>query len=103
MNTVHWTATAAAVLLMHAGAALPAAAAPERVERHSTVALSFREGDSSRVDIVGVTPRSGRIGKAEIKRHEGRTRIKLDIDKSLKNPQSLGSDYTAYVLWAVAP
>jgi outer membrane protein OmpA-like peptidoglycan-associated protein len=53
--------------------------------------------------IVGITPRSGRIGKAEIKRHEGRTRLKLDVDKSLKNPQSLGAAYTAYVLWAVAP
>jgi outer membrane protein OmpA-like peptidoglycan-associated protein len=103
MKTGHWMATAIAVLLMPAGAARPETAAPERVERHSTVALSFRDGDSTRVDIIGVTPRSGRIGTAEVKRHEGRTRIKLDIDKSLKNPQSLGSAYTAYVLWAVAP
>ena len=103
MNTVHWTATAAAVLLMPAGAALPAQAAPERVETRSAVALAFREGDSTRVDMVGVTPRPGRIGKADIKRHEGRTRIELDIDRSLKNPQSLGPAYTAYVLWAVAP
>ncbi len=103
MKTGHWMITAIAVLLMPAGAARPATAAPERVERHSTVALSFRDGDSTRLDIIGVTPRSGRIGTAEVKRHEGRTRIKLEIDKSLKNPQSLGSAYTAYVLWAVAP
>ncbi len=103
MNTGHWTATAVAVLLMHAGAALPARAASERVETHSTVALSFREGDSTHVDVVAVTPRSGRIGRADIKRREGRTQIKLDVDKSLKNPQSLGPAYTAYVLWAVAP
>ena len=103
MNTGHWTAIGVAVLLMHAGAALPAKAGSERVERHSAVALSFREGDSTHVDIVGVTPRSGRIGTAEIKRHAGRTRIKLDIDESLKNPQSLGPACTAYVFWAVAP
>jgi outer membrane protein OmpA-like peptidoglycan-associated protein len=103
MNTGHWMATAAAVLLMHAGGAPPARAASEHVEKHSTVALTFREGDSTRVDMVGVMPRLGRIGDAEIKRHEGRTRIKLDMDKSLKNPQSLGAAYTAYVLWAVAP
>ena len=103
MNTAHWTAAAAAVLLMLGGAAMPASVASERVETHSTVALTFREGDGIRVDMVGVMPRSGRIGDAEIKRHEGRTRIKLDIDKSFKNPQSLGPAYTAYVLWAVAP
>jgi hypothetical protein len=103
MNTGKCTATAIAVLLMQAGGALPTTAAPERLEKHRTLALSFREGDSTRVDIVGITPRSGRIGRAEIERRAGRTRIELDVDKSLKNPQSLGSAYTAYVLWAVAP
>jgi outer membrane protein OmpA-like peptidoglycan-associated protein len=97
------TAAAIAVLPMQAGGALPTTAAAERLEKHRTLALSFREGDSTRVDIVGITPRSGRIGKAEIERRAGRTRIELDVDKSLKNPQSLGSAYTAYVLWAVAP
>ena len=103
MNTGHWTAAAVAVLLMQAGAPLPANASADRVERHSTVALSFREGEGTRVDVVAVAPRPGRIGRADIKRHEGRTRIKLDVDKSLKNPQTLGPAYTAYVLWAVAP
>jgi hypothetical protein len=91
MNGGQWRATAVAVLLVHAGAVLPARAASDRVERRSTVALSFREGDTTRVDVVGITPRSGRIGKAEVKRHQGRTRIEIDIDKSLKNPQSLGA------------
>src|SRR5262245_12715376 len=103
MNAQNWMATAAAVLLINAGVALPARATAERTLTHKTVALTFREGDGTDVDIVGIQPRSGRIGDADIKRHDGRTRIKLDIDKSLLNPQSLGSLYTTYVLWAVAP
>src|SRR5262245_27011759 len=103
MNAHNWAATAVAVMLIHAGIVLPARAAGERVEKHNTVALTFRDGDSTEVDIVGIQPQSGRIGKADIKRHEGRTRVKLDIDKSLLNPQSLGTPYTTYVLWAVAP
>jgi outer membrane protein OmpA-like peptidoglycan-associated protein len=104
MAIAHGVGTAAviAVLLAHSGEAL-AQAAPEAVERRRTVTLSFREGDRTNVDVVGVTPRTGRIGKARIERRQGRTRVELDVDKPLRNPQSLGSAYTAYLLWAVAP
>src|SRR5262249_40842458 len=86
-----------------AGTAFIPKASPDDMEKHSTVALSFREGRGTDVDVIGVFPRSGRIGEADIKRNEGRTRIKLRIDESLRHPQSLGSLYTTYVLWAVAP
>jgi outer membrane protein OmpA-like peptidoglycan-associated protein len=103
MRIPSWTGAGVALLSLVAGAALPAKASPDVPEKRSAVALSFREGRGTDVDIVGISPRSGRIGEADIKRHEGRTRIKLRIDKSLKHPQSLGPLYTTYVLWAVAP
>jgi outer membrane protein OmpA-like peptidoglycan-associated protein len=103
MRIQNWTAAGAVLLVLSAGSALPARAAPDAVEKHSTIALSFREGHGTDVDIVGVSPRSGRIGEADIKRNEGRTRIKLRINEALRHPQSLGSLYTSYVLWAVAP
>jgi outer membrane protein OmpA-like peptidoglycan-associated protein len=72
-------------------------------EKHSTLALSFREGQSSEVSIVGVSPLATRLGQADIKRSQGRTRIKLRIDEELPHPQALDPLYTTYVLWAVAP
>jgi outer membrane protein OmpA-like peptidoglycan-associated protein len=90
------------LLILSGGVAFPAKAVSDK-ETHETVALSFRQGQGTDVDIIGISPRSGRIGEADIKRAEGRTRIRLRIDESLKHPQSLGSLYTTYVLWAVAP
>jgi outer membrane protein OmpA-like peptidoglycan-associated protein len=101
MKLPSWTQAGVALVL--AVGTVPASAAPDKVKKRSTVALSFRQDQGTEVDIVGISPRSGRIGEADIKRAEGRTRIKLRIDKSLQHPQSLGSLYTTYVLWAVAP
>jgi outer membrane protein OmpA-like peptidoglycan-associated protein len=67
-------------------------------EVRSTLAISYGEGTSTHVDMVG---RNGR-GKADVKRVAGRTRIHLHMD-ALQNPQTIGSFYTTYVLWAVAP
>jgi outer membrane protein OmpA-like peptidoglycan-associated protein len=73
------------------------------VDTRSTVALTYREGSGSEVDMVGATAAlRGTLGKADVKRSEGRTRVKLKLDE-LPHPQSLGSLYTTYVLWAVAP
>src|SRR5215468_11143652 len=103
MRILNWTTAGVVFLFLTAGTAFTPKASPDDMEKHSTVALSFREGRGTDVDIVGVSPRSGRIGQADIKRNEGRTRIKLRINESLRHPQSLGSLYTTYVLWAVAP
>jgi outer membrane protein OmpA-like peptidoglycan-associated protein len=92
---------AAAVLFLAGGAsALPAAAADEDVR--SAPAFSYREGEGARVDIVGLRPVSGRVGGADVKRTEGRTRIKLKMEP-LPHPQTLGGLYTTYLLWAIAP
>ena len=72
-------------------------------EKHGTLALSFSEGENSEVEIVGVPAGGGRLGAAEVKRSQGRTRIKLTMDKGLPHPQSVSPQYTTYFLWAVAP
>ncbi|MEW6127576.1 MAG: OmpA family protein [Acidobacteriota bacterium] len=72
------------------------------IAQRATLAIKYPEGDGTSVDLIG-SPVQPRVrGKAEIKRKEGRTRIKLDLDR-LDNPQTLGAYYTTYVLWAVAP
>jgi outer membrane protein OmpA-like peptidoglycan-associated protein len=72
------------------------------VETRSTLALTYREGSGSQVDMVGTGATRGNLGKADVKRSEGRTRVKLKLE-ALPHPQTLGSFYTTYMLWAVAP
>ena len=74
---------------------------PTMVKR-ATVAIMYPEGEGTSIDMVGtsLTPRV--IGKAEVKRTAGRTRIKLEI-ANLEHPQGLSSYFTTYILWAVAP
>src|SRR5262249_48044105 len=68
----------------------------------STVAIGYRDKQSTSVELIGSPLSPLVIGKAEVKRSEGRTRIKLKIT-NLQNPQALGSFFTTYVVWAVAP
>jgi outer membrane protein OmpA-like peptidoglycan-associated protein len=42
------------------------------------------------------------MGKVEVKRRDGRTRLKLKVH-NLGHPQSVGPYYTTYILWAIAP
>jgi outer membrane protein OmpA-like peptidoglycan-associated protein len=88
----------ALIFLLAAGAAV-AGAAPD-LERRTTLALTYREGQGTQVDMVGVN--APMRGRADVKRTEGRTRVKLRMEP-LPHPQSLGPQYTTYVLWAVAP
>jgi outer membrane protein OmpA-like peptidoglycan-associated protein len=97
------TATLSVLLL----SVLPALA--QRVEtttqwiaNRGTLAIAYRDGDGTSVDMVGTALNPRVRGKAEVKRSAGRTRIKLEIS-GLEHPQSLGSYYTTYVVWAVAP
>jgi outer membrane protein OmpA-like peptidoglycan-associated protein len=71
------------------------------VKRH-TLAIKYKESDETSVNIVGTSLNPQAIGKAEVKRKDGRTRIKLKI-RDLGHPQALGAYYTTYILWAIAP
>jgi outer membrane protein OmpA-like peptidoglycan-associated protein len=70
--------------------------------KRMTLAVSYREGDGTEVNMIGTPLNPQAMGKAEVKRKEGRTRIKLRM-QNLTHPQSLGSYYTTYVMWAIAP
>ncbi|HZS44894.1 MAG TPA: OmpA family protein [Blastocatellia bacterium] len=70
--------------------------------QRTTLAISYPNGHDSSVNIIGTSLAPSIDGKAKVERKAGRTNIKLTID-GLRNPQSLGSFYTTYVLWAIAP
>lgn len=97
-STLTGLAAAAAIVL-----APPAEAAARDVGgARTTLAITYGEGTSSSIDMAGSTLRPGVLGSADVKRSQGRTRVKIRMD-ALPNPQSLGSFYTTYLLWAVAP
>jgi outer membrane protein OmpA-like peptidoglycan-associated protein len=85
-------------------AGLPAAAgiAPASSTRRATLAITYAEASSTNVDLVGGSVRPGVLGSAHVERKQGRTRAKVHLE-TLPHPQSLGSFYTTYLLWAVAP
>jgi outer membrane protein OmpA-like peptidoglycan-associated protein len=93
---------AAAALFFFSSAVTAVAALPDEDDTRSALAFSYREGKGATVDLMGLRPLSGKLGEAEVKRTEGRTRVKLDM-QALPHPQTLGGLYTAYVLWALAP
>jgi outer membrane protein OmpA-like peptidoglycan-associated protein len=72
------------------------------IARRTTLAIQYPEGDSTEVNMMGTAIYPRLTGKADVKRKEGRTRIILRM-KNLGNPQALGSYYTTYVVWAIAP
>jgi outer membrane protein OmpA-like peptidoglycan-associated protein len=72
------------------------------IAQRDAVAIRYRERQSTAIDLAGTSIAPAVRGKVEVKRQEGRTRIKLEV-KNLVNPQSLGAYYTTYVLWAISP
>src|SRR5438034_1369780 len=72
------------------------------IAKRATLAVKYPDNDGTSVDMIGTALQPRIRGKAEVKRKEGRTRIKLDL-KQLESPQNLGAFFTTYILWAVAP
>jgi outer membrane protein OmpA-like peptidoglycan-associated protein len=72
------------------------------VEKRHTLAVRYKDNDETSVNITGTALNAQAAGKAEIKRRDGRTRVKLKME-NLGNPQALGGYYTTYILWAIAP
>ena len=70
--------------------------------KRQTLAIGYKNNDSTAINMVGsaIAPRA--IGKAEVKHINGRTRIKVEMT-NLGNPQAIGPYYTTFVLWAIAP
>jgi outer membrane protein OmpA-like peptidoglycan-associated protein len=77
-------------------------AGPVIVAKRHTLAIRYKDNDDTSVNIVGTALNPQAMGKAEVKRKDGRTRLKLKM-QNLGHPQSLGAYYTTYTLWAIAP
>lgn len=72
------------------------------IAKRHTLAVRYKDNDDTSVNMIGTALNPQAMGKAEVKRKEGRTRVKLKME-NLGHPQSLGAYYTTYILWAIAP
>lgn len=96
------------LVLLLAGVVLSAQGQPAdagaqwTLAKRTTLSIRYPDNESSSVDMMGTGLNANVTGRAEAKRADGRTRIKLRVN-DLPNPQNLGSFYTTYVVWAVTP
>src|SRR5262245_34888184 len=72
------------------------------VSKRHTLAVRYKENDDTSINMTGSALNPQAYGKVDIKRKDGRTRLKLNMH-DLGHPQALGSYYTTYILWAIAP
>lgn len=72
------------------------------IAKRATLAVRYKDEDGTSVNMVGTNLNMQAAGKAEVKRKEGRTRVRLEME-NIGHPQSLGAYYTTYILWAIAP
>ena len=77
-------------------------AGPVLIAKRHTLAVRYKENDDTSINLVGTALNAQAFGKVDIKRKDGRTRLKLKVT-SLGHPQALGAYYTTYILWAIAP
>jgi len=70
--------------------------------RRQILAVKYIENNQTAINMAGTSLVPRATGKAEVEFNHGRSRIKLEME-NLGHPQSLGSYYTTYILWAVAP
>ncbi|MGH9766491.1 MAG: DUF4398 domain-containing protein, partial [Blastocatellia bacterium] len=96
-------------LLVMAAGVVSATQAPQRndaagwaLAKRITLAVKYPENTGSTVDMIGTGLHSNVTGRVEAKHVDGRTRIKLRIN-NLEHPQTLGSYFTSYIMWAITP
>jgi hypothetical protein len=69
---------------------------------HTTKAVDYKQGSSSKVELRGTTLMPDVKGEAEIKTRTGRVEIEAEIEH-LNPPNSISLSYLTYVLWAISP
>jgi outer membrane protein OmpA-like peptidoglycan-associated protein len=72
-----------------------------RVSR-TTQAVNYRDRTSTKIDFQGTPMMARAEGKADIQAKNGRIAIKAEFEH-LELPDTFGSAYLTYVLWAISP
>jgi len=69
---------------------------------HSTQAVNYKQGSTSKVELKGTTLMPQLTGDAEVKTRTGRAEIEVHLD-NLSPANSIDLSYLTYVLWAISP
>lgn len=69
---------------------------------HTTRAVDYKQGSTSKVELRGTTLMPDASGEAEVKTKTGRVEIKAKIEH-LNRANSIDLSYLTYVLWAISP
>ena len=73
---------------------------PDGPAGHRTTAFTYAEGERYSVDLAGTALAPNTRGRAQVKHENGRSLVKLTL-RGIAHPQSIGSPYSTYMLWAV--
>jgi outer membrane protein OmpA-like peptidoglycan-associated protein len=71
-------------------------------ETRSALAISYPEGPTLGVKLVGTDRLPGAKGEAKVERKKGSTEIEIELDE-MKPATLFGGDFATYVLWTVSP
>ncbi len=71
-------------------------------ETRSALGISYPEGPTIAVEMLGTERDPEAYGKAKVERKRGETDVKVKIDR-IKPATYFGGDYSTYVLWLVSP
>jgi outer membrane protein OmpA-like peptidoglycan-associated protein len=71
-------------------------------ETRSALAISYPEGPTLGVKLVGTDRLPGASGEAKVERKKGSTEIEIELDE-MKPATGFGGDFATYVLWTVSP
>jgi outer membrane protein OmpA-like peptidoglycan-associated protein len=69
---------------------------------HRITAFTFADGGRYTVGMAGTALSPNTRGNAQVKYENGRSHVRLTM-RGIAHPQSIGSSYSSYVLWAVTP
>ena len=75
---------------------------PVQLVPHSTKAVDYKQGSTSRIELKGTSLMPEATGDAEVKTRTGRTEIEAHLN-NLKPANSIDLTYLTYVLWAISP
>ena len=69
---------------------------------HSTTAVDYKQGSSSKVELRGTSLMPDLKGEAEVKTKTGRVEVEAKLE-NLNPANSINLSYLTYVLWAISP
>src|SRR4029434_6120726 len=73
-----------------------------QVEVEEIMAVTYPEGKTVSVKLLGTSRLAGAKGEAKVERKRGATEIEIELDE-MRPDMLFGGDFATYVFWTVSP